>query len=158
MRSKRWFGGEAGFTLIELLVVITLMAILATISMTGFKAYSRAQAHRGAQREVVAILRNTQLRAATEVATYQCRFTATTLTIYRDTASPPTTTPTKTYTLDSILEFVNTTFTHSSGVVDSNCLFFSRGSATPGSVTIRRTETGKDFSLTLEGLTGRVGY
>ena len=53
-------GGRAAFTLIELLVVIGLMAVLATISVTGYSAASRGMADRGVIQTTVSTLRIAQ--------------------------------------------------------------------------------------------------
>ena len=49
--------GRAAFTLVELLVVIGLMAVLATISVTGYSAASRGMSDRGAIQNTVSTLR-----------------------------------------------------------------------------------------------------
>ena len=53
-------GGRAAFTLVELLVVIGLMAVLATISVTGYSAATRGMADRGTIQTTVSILRVAQ--------------------------------------------------------------------------------------------------
>ncbi|MFN2610208.1 MAG: Tfp pilus assembly protein FimT/FimU [Actinomycetota bacterium] len=152
--------GDDGFSLIELLVVITLISVIATISMTAYKSYARSQAHRGGVREVVAILRNTQIKAVTEETTYQCVFGTTTLDVYRDSATPPSASnKTKSYTLDANLQFTSVSFSHEApGLPASNCFFFARGSADPGSLNVKRIDTNKIFTLKVEGLTARVCY
>ena len=52
--------GRAAFTLVELLVVIGIMAVLATISVTGYTAASRGMADRGVIQSTVSILRIAQ--------------------------------------------------------------------------------------------------
>lgn len=156
---------DEGFSLIELLVVMSLMAIMSTIAMSSYKGYDKTQDHRGATREVVGILRNTQVRAVAEATTYQCQFTTKELRIYRDGAVPPTTTPVRTYTLaeprfTGNLEFVTTSpngFLHPDGLKTS-CLFYARGSGTSGVMQVRRLDSGVTYDITLEGLTARVAY
>lgn len=157
---------ERGFSLIELLVTMMLASIMATFSLMAYKGYNRSADHRGAAREVVAILRNTQVRATTEAATYQCVFTATDLTIYRVT-DPPTTTPARgVYTLaeqrfHGNLRFVLAApngFTHPDNTKKPNCFFYARGSATPGTIEVERVDRGTRHSVVVEGLTARVSY
>lgn len=166
---------ERGFSLIELLIAMALASIIATLSLTSYRAYNRSADHRGAAREVVAILRNTQVRAVTEAATYQCVFTATELTIYRDPNIPPTTPRTRAvYSLTegrfrNNLRFVvtapngftypaSTNPTYPAGVNAPNCFFYARGSATPGTIEVERVDRGTRHSVDLEGLTARVSY
>ena len=52
-----------GFTLVELLVTIGLMALLATLSTTGYYAASRGMADRGAVTDVKSIIRSAMQRA-----------------------------------------------------------------------------------------------
>ena len=52
--------GRAAFTLVELLVVIGIMAVLATISVTGYTAATRGMADRGVIQSTVSILRVAQ--------------------------------------------------------------------------------------------------
>ncbi len=52
--------GRAAFTLVELLVVIGLMAMLGTISVTGYFAATRGMADRGAVEDVMSIIRLAQ--------------------------------------------------------------------------------------------------
>lgn len=166
LRHEQPFTGkEDGFSLIELLVVMVLLSIMGTLTITAYRAYDRTQDHRGATREVVGILRNTQVRAVAEATTFQCVFTTTDLRIYRNGAVPPTTAPIRTYTLtesrfNSGLEFVIASpngFLHPDGL-KPNCLLYARGSATSGIIKVRRIDTGATHDVALEGLTARVSY
>lgn len=151
-------------TLIELLVVMVIASILGTLSLGAFRGYQKAQAHRGAVREAVAVLRNAQVKAVTEATTYQCKFSSTALEIYKDAAVPPAdANKVKTYELGPSLVFVAAApygFTHPDSSVIPNCLFYARGAATPGSILVRRTDTDpdRDVKVSLEGLTARVSY
>ena len=98
---------DEGFSLIELLVVLSLVAIMSVIGMTSYQGYDKSQDHRGATREVVGFLRNSQVRAVAEATTYQCEFTTSELRIYRDAAVPPTTTPVRTYSLTDLPAYVH---------------------------------------------------
>lgn len=55
--------GARGFTLVELLVSIGLMALLATLSTTGYYAASRGMADRGAITDVRSVIRSAMQRA-----------------------------------------------------------------------------------------------
>lgn len=155
---------ELGFSLIELLVAMAILAVMATLSMTAFRGYQKSQAHRNAMREVTSVLRNAQVKAVTEATTYQCKFAADSLEIYRDGTVPPdAANKVKTYSLSVGLNFVSSSpygFTHPDGIRRPNCLFYARGSATAGEVLVRRTDTDpdRDFGVRLEGLTARVSY
>lgn len=156
---------EDGFSLIELLVVMVLLSLMGTLTITSYRAYDRSQDHKGATREVVGLLRNAQVRAVSEAATFQCVFTTTELKIYRDGAIPPTATPTRTYSLTENrftgnLEFVIASpngFQHPDGL-KPNCFFYARGSATSGTIEVRRKDTAALRGVTVEGLTARVSY
>ena len=49
--------GRAAFTLVELMVVIGLMALLGTVSVTGYFAAVRGMADRAAKQDTVALVR-----------------------------------------------------------------------------------------------------
>lgn len=155
---------ELGFSLIELIVAMALAALMATLSMTAFRAYQKSQAHRNAVREVTSVLRNAQVKAVTEATTYQCKFTSDSVEIYRDGNLPPASTnKVKTYSLEGALEFVAASpygFAHTDGTRKPNCLLYARGSATGGEILVRRTDTDpdRDLGVKLEALTSRVSY
>lgn len=160
---------EDGFNLIELMVAMVLASILAGLTVTSYRSYNRGQDLRGATREVVAILRNTQIRAVTEATTYKALFTASSLDVYRvvDPADPTKDVKARpTYTLTEKrfagnLEFLIASpygFTQSDGSVTAYALFYARGSSTPGSMRVRRTDNGKFYDVSVEGLTSRVSY
>lgn len=155
---------ELGFSLIELIVAMALAALMATLSMTAFRGYQRAQAHKAAAREVTSVLRNAQVKAVTEATTYQCKFTSDSLEIYRDGNIPPASgNKVRTYSLKGALEFLAASprgFIHPDGTTRPNCLLYARGSATGGEILVRRTDTDpdRDLEVRLEGLTARVSY
>lgn len=160
---------EDGFSLIEMIVVMFLMAILGTISLTSFRSYNRAQDHKGAVREAVALLRNAQVRSVSEAVTYQVVFTSDSLKVYRDSpAVPPSSSRlVKTYLLTESRFASNLRFLAASpdgcvqsggGSVLPNCFFYPRGSSTPGTIKVQRIDSGRIFTLSIDGLTGRVSY
>jgi Tfp pilus assembly protein PilE len=155
---------EAGTTIVEFVVVLAIVGILMTLSLTAYDAYGKVMAHRGALREVASVLRNTQTRAVAEAMTYQCRFETSsvpnTLTLYRSRANPPESgTLTKTYTLDKRLRFDSVDFVHPDPTFPTDaCLLLARGSASKGSLWIKRVDNGRAYQVTLDGLTARVSY
>ena len=159
---------ESGFTLVEMMAAMVVFGLVATMAMMSFRGYDRSASHRGAARETVAVLRNAQVKAVSEAATYQCTFVPSTpggpvnkLNILNPAASIV-----KTYTLRSNLSFVATGtshgaahgFTHSSTTGNSNCFFYARGTATAGTVGIRRADDAAEYDVKIEALTARVSY
>lgn len=166
---KRIREEDHGFSLIELMIAMALATILAGLTMTSYRNYNRGQDLRGATREVVAILRSTQIRAVTEATTYKARFTSSSLDVYRvvdpadatkDVKARPTYTLTEKRFAEN-LEFLVTSpygFTQSDGSVTTYALFYARGSSTPGTMRVRRLDNGNFFDVSVEGLTSRVSY
>jgi len=151
---RRRFRGETGFTLIELLIVIALVGIMAVMSMTALLGYSKSSAHRGAARETVALLRNAQVKAVTEARTWECRFTPTTLQLWGPTGLN------KTYNLPANLQYVTAGPAHgfAGSAAATTCDFYAKGTATPGSVGVKRLDNNKERSVFVDALTSRVSY
>lgn len=139
----------------------TLIAIVSTISMMAYRSYDRTASHRSAARETVALLRNAQVKAVSEAATYECRFTSTKLDIHSPSGAVM-----KTMTLGPNLRYVATGtshsvahgFSHSSTSGKTNCYFYPRGTATGGVVGIQRADTAAEYDVAVEALTARVSY
>jgi prepilin-type N-terminal cleavage/methylation domain-containing protein len=58
---------QKGFTLIELMVVISIMAILGTLSIAGFKSYNQVQSIQASTSDVISMLSLAKSRAQSQV-------------------------------------------------------------------------------------------
>jgi len=138
------------------LVVTGIFSVMVTLGMTSFVGYSKSSAHKGAARQTVAYLRNAQVKAVTEARTWECRFTTTKLDIYGPSGLV------NTFTLDSNLQFVVTGaahgFAHDGVASNTNCFFYAKGTATPGTVGVKRLDNGAERHVSIEALTARVSY
>jgi prepilin-type N-terminal cleavage/methylation domain-containing protein len=159
-RRGRHHGGDAGFTLIELLVVMVVMGVLMALAIPSWSHYQNKQDYLGSARTVVAELRQVQLQAVAQETTYRVDFTVggRTLTEYRCDTSPCTLT--KTVTLPgTAAKFSSPSFTTNLGAASTSAYFYARGTASDGTVTLTRTNTGgQTYVINIEGLTGRVNY
>lgn len=149
---------DDGFTLIEVLVTISLMGVVMAFAVSGWSSWSRASEQSGTARELQSTLRSTQQRAITEGSTMCVLFdgSGSRYTVYRgacaDTGKVRVEGPIATNGAAvrlSVPAFSGTTAT--TGVT-----FYSRGTATPGSVKVVRTGSSKIYTVAVEGLTGRV--
>ena len=164
---------EDGFTLVELMVVISLMAILFTLSASALRHYWFTQALDGSVQSAVSQLRQAQQRTDSESAplVYGVRFqvgSSNWAVVKYDPVSPATTaddvcTQVNNYTFDGVV-IASASFSTSSNVLLSKCpqpsqqfaMFFARGTATGGSLTLRHPITGRTKTITVLPLTGRV--
>ncbi|MGH2773145.1 MAG: pilus assembly FimT family protein [Actinomycetota bacterium] len=159
---------ESGFTLVEMMAAMTVFGVVVTMAMMSYRSYDRTASHRGSARETVAVLRNAQVKAVSEAATYQCSFVQSTAggPVDKLNILNPGGSIVKTYTLRSNLSFVATGtthgaahgFTHSSTTGNTNCFFYPRGTATGGTVGIRRADNSTEYDVKVEALTARVSY
>lgn len=152
---------EDGFTLIELLVTMTLLGVVLAIAVAPYKNYQRAQAHQNAARLVVASLRNAQVSAVAENATYRVTFGAAGTTwqaarlnsggTWTNVGAPGRSGDTEVFVRDA-------SFRQNDGSLGTTVYFYPRGSATKGSLVVARTGRDKVYTVSVEGLTARVSY
>jgi len=156
MRRQR-LSDDSGFTLLEVIVTTLLLGIMAGLMVGPWKNFGQSQAHRGAERELVAALRNAQVSAVAEVTTYRVDIAAKQATVYRVVGGTPTQRNVVTIDEPSV-SFANSSFTDSSGVTSTSVYFYPKGSASAGSVDVVRAGRSAVYTVSVEGLTARVSY
>ena len=147
-----------GFTLIELVTAMAILAVLSALSFPTWTNFQSKQRLSGGTRDVVSLLRHAQASAVANATTVKVDI------------APDGTSVTE-YLLNTSSVYVQTgkvalasgitvsaySFTARTGGASASAFFYSRGTATGGTLTLRRTE-GSTRTVTIEGVTGRVSY
>jgi prepilin-type N-terminal cleavage/methylation domain-containing protein len=151
-------GNDRGFTLLEVIFTCLLLGILVGLIAGPWNSYRHTRAHREARDEVVAALRNAQIRSVSEGVTYRVDLAPTTAVTYRiPTSGSPVVTRRYTIT-DRLVRLAGASFEDSAGVVGTRVYFYPRGSASVGSVDVTRSDRSKVYTVSVEGLTARVSF
>src|SRR5205807_844881 len=151
----------------EALVVTILMGLIMSIAFFGWRTWQQSLQEQGAQRSVVSLMRDAQVRAVAEDTTYCVDFgsstSTTTATVWRvpgdDTgavAACTTGTRVQNWTSDSGTSVTGASFTQRDSTNTAFVLFYPRGAASGGTLNVARSGSTKTYSLTVDGLTGRV--
>ena len=162
---------QSGFTLIELLAVIALVGVLTALGADQLRRFWFAQGLSGAQNEVVTQLRGQQQESrSTAPKVFGARFqpgsSAWRLIEYDPERNPgggnkcrvtgrrelPAAVQVSAVDFESVLPAGGDCF----GVDRNVVLFFARGNATPGSVTLYQPNIDRSLRVCVSGLTGRV--
>jgi prepilin-type N-terminal cleavage/methylation domain-containing protein len=155
-----------GFTLIEVMWTMVVFSVLAGIAVSGLRSWTKAHEHSGTAAGIQSVLREAQQRAVTEGRSMCVDFdvAAQTYAMYRSTCVDPARLllqgPLKTAAAD--VRLANPVFagksnaTPSVAIVSTGVTFYPRGTAWPGSVQLTRTGSSKVWTVSVEGLTGRV--
>lgn len=149
---------DSGLTLVELLVGMVIVTILAVSSVSGWSRYQRTVEHRGTAQELVSALRNAQQSSLAEAAAYCVVFSTSNRSyeVRKGSCATGTVTRPATRTQSTRVSLASPAFLQPDGTTTSNVSFFARGSATKGAVQVRRAGSTKTYTISVEGLTGRV--
>ena len=150
---------DSGFTMIELLVTIALLGLMMAIAVSGWTSWAKASRQSGTARELLSVMRQAQVRAVTEgrPICVSFRVAQNDYTLYRGTCDDAAkVTIIGPVPSDSAnVQLAAPSFTGPSGT-STGVTFSARGTAWPGSVQVTRSGSSKTYTLTVEGLTGRV--
>jgi prepilin-type N-terminal cleavage/methylation domain-containing protein len=149
---------DGGYTLVELMVTIALLSTLMAIAVSGWSSWAKASAHSGTAREIQSAMRQAQQQAVTEGRAMCVWFDGpTSFTVFRgrcsDATKEPVLGPVET---PPHVQIASPSFTSSAGTATTGVSFHGRGTASPGAVRITRSGSSKVYTITVEGLTGRV--
>jgi prepilin-type N-terminal cleavage/methylation domain-containing protein len=156
----------AGFTLVEVLGALLIFGILSGIGVTNLRSWTKAHEHSGTAAAIQSVLREAQQRAVTEgrASCVDFNVAAQTYAMYRgacnETGRQLLQAPLRTsasYVRLASPSFVGrSTATPPVPFTSTGVTFFPRGTAWPGSVQVTRTGASKVWTISVEGLTGRV--
>ena len=150
---------DAGFTLIELTIGMLITGILMGLGTSGWTSYQRTVEHRNAAQGLTSALRNAQQASLAEAVTYCVAFNTAnrSYTVYKYACgSTGTLVKGPVTTASSRVTLASPTFVQPDASNGTSVSFYPRGSATKGSVVINRSGSSKAYTITVEGLTGRV--
>ncbi len=150
--------GAEGFTLVELCAAMAIFGVLAAISVGGLHKWTQAREHSGTAAAVQSLLREAQQRAVTEGRATCVSFETGTqvYALYRGSCDDPTRVLLQTRRPDAgNVLLAAPAFVGPSGPTPA-VTFKPRGTAWPGSVQITRSGSNKVYTVSVEGLTGRV--
>lgn len=150
---------DSGYTMIELLVTIALLGLMMAIAVSGWKGWADSSRQAGRSRELQSVMRQAQERAVTEGRSICVffRVAQNDYSVYRGACDDGT----KVRVIGPVVSdsakvrLASPSFTGPSGD-NAGVTFSAHGTAWPGSVTVTRTGSSKTYTLTVEGLTGRV--
>lgn len=171
MLNSRTHHAQSGFTLVELLAVIVLVGLLTALGADQLRRYWLVQGLSGAQNEVVTQLRGQQQESrSTAPKVFGARFelgsSDWTLIEYDPERNPgggnkcrvtdrrtlPAGVEVSSVDFESILSAGSDCF----GVDENVVLFFARGNATAGTLTLTQPALERSLRVCVTGLTGRV--
>lgn len=155
---------EDGYTISELLVVMALLGAMMAIAVTGYSAWSKASGQRGAAEELQSVLSQVHQRAVTEGTAMCVSFdvAGNRFSVFRgrcgDTTKELVQGPValRDGVRLSAPAFAWDTDGDGTGETFTAVAFYARGDAWPGTVELRRDGSNTSYTLTVEGLTGRV--
>lgn len=168
---------ERGFTLIELLVTISIVSLLLTLGASSLRGFWFRSSLNASVDETKTQLRQAQTRATAEShpLTYGFRFRAGEASYSLIRIDPTVTTGSQcteigTRNLESGVSIVSAVFADGPSDLMTACsstlpgfvagdelvFFYSRGSATPGTITLDHSAVSDPQTLTVLPLTGRV--
>lgn len=150
-------GRDSGFTLIELLVSLALLSIVMVVAVGGWASWSKAREHSGSATELESRLRQAQQQAVTEGQAMCLKFSADEYAVFRGECVATGARVVGPFATDAKdVHLTSPSFTNRSGTPEANVTFYPRGTASEGTVKVTRTGTQRVYTVTVEGLTGRV--
>lgn len=150
---------DAGFTLIELTIGMLITGILMGLGTAGWTSYQRSVEHRNAAQGLVSALRNAQQSSLAEAVTYCVAFDTASraYTVYKYACgSTGTSVKGPVRTASARVTLAAPAFVQPDSSTSTTLSFYPRGSATKGSVKVNRSGSSRAYTITVEGLTGRV--
>lgn len=157
-RARRGAAAAArqdGFTLLELSVAMAVFGVLAAIAVPSWRSYQSAQDLVSGTRDVISLLRHAQASAVAGSSTAKVEFAPASRTATESVLVGTAYRTVRRLTLPPSVTITSWSFTARTGGVSDAAYFYSRGTATAGSVVLSRSG-GSQRRITVEGVTGRV--
>lgn len=135
---------QAGFTLVEIMVVITIVGILATISMPAFASWRNRTAVSSAATSLLAHMKQARTKAMAENRSVSIAFTSTTYTFDADTTGSCGLCKSQTVSFSSFSSTLSVSPT-------TTRTFSSQGTANSGTITLTANGVSRTITLNVIG-------
>lgn len=148
---------QRGFTLVEMLVSLSIVGVMTSLAVAGWSGYAAASEHSGTRDTVVSALRAANQRAISEAKPYCVTFNPAAGTWEtRRLSCTGAVVKGPEEVQSGRVSLTDVAFVQPDGNAQPQVLFTARGTASKGSLKVRRADSSKVYTVSVEGLTGRV--